>query len=910
MALGDLFITVGAKIDGFKAAMGDVNDALDAASRQADKATRGWSDMFSSLQSVGVGMTAAVTAPLVGVGAAAVSVAEHLNMARLGFETMLGSAQAAGTFLADLKAFAASTPFEFPELVDASKRMMAMGFAAKDVVPTLRTIGDATAALGGNAQMIDRITLALGQMSAKGKVSAQEMNQLAENGIPAWQMLADKIGVSIPEAMKQAEKGAIAASVAIPAILDGMNEKFGGSMQKASQTLTGVWSNFKDQLTFALGDIGTTLTPVLTQIINDFGIPMLNMLRDLTASFAALDPETQKIILGVAALAAAVGPVLLAIGTLGQAIIGVQAAVAVLGPAIGAMGGVFAAITGPIGLTVIAIAALGYAAYEVYQNWETVKGHLINTWDIIAGKATEVTKANNLMVKGMYDLTAAEKAVNEEAERVGDKLTKKAEATKTYAAAAVDSKKATEEYAAALKTLGLDSGTVGGKIGQMQAAVATLKSALDGGRGSLEAYKQGVYNLSEEIKKQQIKALEGMIKDLDRQFKEGLISTGEYAAGVNSLRREIETLSPSIYAQTPSFAALAEQSARLSGTLSGITSAALNAKSAVDIFGPAVAGLDLSAPIQQVDQLGDECLSLPSKTGPALTQTKGQYDAFSSQVSTIFTDLSRRVTDILFDGDSSWGEKGKAMLDELGKSVTRLFVEPATAAISGFMSGVLKDLLGGKGFGGILDGLREIGSAIGGVFGGGASAAGTAAGGAGSAAGSAGGAGGGATSGLGGLAGGINLVSGVVSAISGVFSAIGTFRLEGTMNAVEESTRYTKILTEQMKEDHWSRFNQLMPKLDDLWTTLMGIHASIATGVWEKLDWITQESRLVVSRLDGLIGLQQVAIAGMDVNFAMLTEAIRADQRPHITINVTGTLDPQDLGEAIYDELQRRGVTK
>jgi len=55
-----------------------------------------------------------------------------------------------------------SAVFEFPSLIEASKRMLAYGFAAEEVLPTLRAVGDAAAALGAGSEGIDRITLALG----------------------------------------------------------------------------------------------------------------------------------------------------------------------------------------------------------------------------------------------------------------------------------------------------------------------------------------------------------------------------------------------------------------------------------------------------------------------------------------------------------------------------------------------------------------------------------------------------------------------------------------------------------------------------------------------------------------------------------------------------------------------------
>jgi len=80
---------------------------------------------------------------------------------------MLGDAQRAEVFLSQLADFARDTPFEFPELLEASKRMLAYGFAAEEILPTLRAVGDASAGLGAGAQGIDRITLALGANQSK-----------------------------------------------------------------------------------------------------------------------------------------------------------------------------------------------------------------------------------------------------------------------------------------------------------------------------------------------------------------------------------------------------------------------------------------------------------------------------------------------------------------------------------------------------------------------------------------------------------------------------------------------------------------------------------------------------------------------------------------------------------------------
>ena len=58
----------------------------------------------------------------------------------------------------------------------------------------LRSIGDASAAAGKGKEGIDRIALALGQMRAKGKVPSEEMRQLTEANIEAWDILAGRNG--------------------------------------------------------------------------------------------------------------------------------------------------------------------------------------------------------------------------------------------------------------------------------------------------------------------------------------------------------------------------------------------------------------------------------------------------------------------------------------------------------------------------------------------------------------------------------------------------------------------------------------------------------------------------------------------------------------------------------------------
>ncbi|MDU3215722.1 MAG: tape measure protein, partial [Negativicoccus succinicivorans] len=229
--------------------LGDASALRAEIDSMQDKLNRAFGGEAMAVSRTFAGVLAGTAVAMSGIGVAAIKAAAGLEQTKMAFTSMLGSAQKANEFLEELKDFAAHTPFEFAQVKGAAQKFLAFGFTAKQIIPTLTAVGDAASAMGMGEDGINRLTLALGQMAAKGKVSGEEMRQLAEAGIPAWQMLADSIEVSIPEAMKLAESGAINAQQGLEAIVNGMNDKFSGMMDVQSQTFSGLISTIKDNTT-------------------------------------------------------------------------------------------------------------------------------------------------------------------------------------------------------------------------------------------------------------------------------------------------------------------------------------------------------------------------------------------------------------------------------------------------------------------------------------------------------------------------------------------------------------------------------------------------------------------------------------------------------------------------------------
>lgn len=172
------------------------------------------------------------------------------------FVTLTGSAEKAKKLMDDIADFAKKTPFDRLGLSENAQQLMGYGFQAEQILPILQATGNAVSALGGGKEKLDGVLLALGQIYTKGKVSAEEMLQLAERGIPAWDILAKGMNKSVAEAQELVSKGGVQAGEALEIIFAGFQERFNGQLEEQSQTLQGKWSNMLDNVQGLMADAG------------------------------------------------------------------------------------------------------------------------------------------------------------------------------------------------------------------------------------------------------------------------------------------------------------------------------------------------------------------------------------------------------------------------------------------------------------------------------------------------------------------------------------------------------------------------------------------------------------------------------------------------------------------------------
>lgn len=162
-------------------------------------------------------------------------------------EVMLGSASKASAMIEKMRDFAAKTPLTLENVISGGSLLMSYGVDESNLIDTMTKLGDLAS---GNAEKMDRITLAYGQMLAKGKVTGEELMQMTEAGVPLQTALAESIGVTGEEFSKMVSAGKVGIddlNKAITELTTG-DGKFSGMMEKQSETMQGMLSTLQDNV--------------------------------------------------------------------------------------------------------------------------------------------------------------------------------------------------------------------------------------------------------------------------------------------------------------------------------------------------------------------------------------------------------------------------------------------------------------------------------------------------------------------------------------------------------------------------------------------------------------------------------------------------------------------------------------
>ncbi len=204
-----------------------------------------------------------------------------LDYMHVTYSALFGSTKVASDFMSVLQEHSIETIFDYQSLADASKKLLAYGIEYENLMFIMEGLTN-LGTMSGDSAALDRIALALGQIYTKGKLSAEEMRQLANAYIPITEILQDKFGLTGDDLKRVGDLNLPAADV-INAIVDYANENFGSVGDAAMYTITGLQNRIVDTLKV----VGSQMLKPLTAAYKSFLAYISNGLEVLRGEFEA-----------------------------------------------------------------------------------------------------------------------------------------------------------------------------------------------------------------------------------------------------------------------------------------------------------------------------------------------------------------------------------------------------------------------------------------------------------------------------------------------------------------------------------------------------------------------------------------------------------------------------------------------
>lgn len=236
----------------------------------ADDASRKLGDGFTVLKGTMANLASQAISKIVDgfkqlVGGA-VDYQKSMEYYTTSFTVMTGSADKASETVKKLSDIGATTPFDMPQLADATSLLMNFGFSADDAVDSMMMLGDISQ---GNADKLNSIARAYGKMNSAQKVTLEDINMMIDAGFNPLQEISEKTGESMQSLYDRISKGKMSVDEITESMKRSTSEggKYFQSMDAQSQTLDGRLSTLSDTINSKLGE---ALQPILQKAADEW----------------------------------------------------------------------------------------------------------------------------------------------------------------------------------------------------------------------------------------------------------------------------------------------------------------------------------------------------------------------------------------------------------------------------------------------------------------------------------------------------------------------------------------------------------------------------------------------------------------------------------------------------------------
>ena len=386
--------------------------------KELGKVEKSMTKFGQNMSNLGSTLTQSLTLPIIGVGAAALKSFADMEKLENGLIAIMGSSEGAAVELEKLRKVAENPGLALPEVVKASASLQSVGMNADAARETITQFGNAVARAGGGAEQFDGVVLALSQISAVGKVTQEDLNQIKERLPEFARVMKEEFGVVTAEGIREL---GISSEEFIQRSVGAL-----GNLERANGGLANTFDNLKDNVGASLAELGKAINETLN--LEAVAAALSAGLQRLVDGFKSLNPETQGFIVKAGLLVAALGPAIFIVGklitTFGALIGTTRLIMTTVKNLSTVISGAFAKILANpaiLGVT-LAIAAVGAIALYVYDNWKAFSDNFKNIWiniknsvmqgvTFVLGKLDSLQKALGL---DLFDLSGMTKYQEEQ----------------------------------------------------------------------------------------------------------------------------------------------------------------------------------------------------------------------------------------------------------------------------------------------------------------------------------------------------------------------------------------------------------------------------------------------------------------------------------------------------------------
>lgn len=179
-----------------------------------------------------------------------------------------------------------------------STTFIGLGDSAKSAVSKTEALVKANQAFGGTGENLKGVVQAYGQMSAAGKVTAENINQLTDNNTALGASLKDTVLQMNPQLKQYGSfNEAVEAGAVSMDMLDKAMQNAANGSSSATKTIRDTWSGFNEDLSQSLLPTLEALTPVINALIDkmdDWGKGAGKAIENVVKYFQDLFKQLQQ----------------------------------------------------------------------------------------------------------------------------------------------------------------------------------------------------------------------------------------------------------------------------------------------------------------------------------------------------------------------------------------------------------------------------------------------------------------------------------------------------------------------------------------------------------------------------------------------------------------------------------------